>query len=63
VLFGQRQDLIVEPVLDIAQLFDRANFLAKGLDVVEQPPLLGWLHETDLLGFHVAANLAGQLTG
>ena len=36
VLLRQRDDLVVEPVLDVAQLLVRADLLAEGLDVGEQ---------------------------
>ena len=45
VLAGQRNDLIVVAMLDVAQLLDGPNFLAKRLDIRKQPLLIRRRHE------------------
>ena len=47
MLAGQRQHLVVEAMLDVAQFLDGADFLAKRLDVGEQPFLIGRVHGCD----------------
>ena len=44
VLARQRQHLIVEAMLDVAEFLDGADFLAERLDVVQQPLLIGRNH-------------------
>ena len=45
VLLGQRQQLIVEFVFEVAQLFVRADFFAEGVDVVEELLLFFEVHD------------------
>ena len=49
VLLRQRDDLVVEPVLDVAQFLERADLLAEGLDVGEEFFLVGGGHLADSL--------------
>ena len=44
VLLRQRQDFLVERVLDVAELFNRPNLFAKGFDIGQELLLIGCVH-------------------
>src|SRR5262245_781280 len=63
MLACQGQDLVVRPVLDVAQLFDRADFQAEGLDVVEEAAALVGGHGGSLHLARREANSEGRAVG